>query len=127
LARSFLLQHDGARANGALASATSLSGKYHDRSVELFVELTSALVESISERVEDRNRAQKTLRTVIAEATQDGFAEYALEARLALARIQLTTNNADARSRLEALRTEAVNRGLTLIAQEADTALGSMH
>jgi tetratricopeptide (TPR) repeat protein len=53
LGRAYLAQHDLSAAGSALNNSTSLAGKYTDRSVELFVELTAALVHSSSGRSDE--------------------------------------------------------------------------
>jgi tetratricopeptide (TPR) repeat protein/DNA-binding winged helix-turn-helix (wHTH) protein len=120
LGRAYLAQHDLSAADFALNNSISLAGKYTDRSVELFVELTAALVHSSSGRSDE---AEKALRDFVASADKQGFAEYAMEGRFALANLTSSNHLNIRRMRLESVRKEAELKGFGRIAQNARAVL----
>jgi len=120
LGRAYLAEHDLSAAGSALNNSISLAGKYTDRSVELFVELTAALVHSSSGR---RDEAEKALNDFVASAAKQGFAEYAMEGRLALANLTSANHLNIRRMRLESVRKEAELKGFGRIAQNASAVL----
>lgn len=116
LGRAYLAQHDLSAAGSALNNSISLAGKYTDRSVELFVELTAALMHSSSGR---RDEAEEALNDFVARAAKQGFAEYAMEGRFALANLTSANQLNIRRMRLESVRKEAELKGFGRIAQDA--------
>jgi len=120
LGRAYLAEHDLSAAGSALNNSISLAGKYTDRSVELFVELTAALVHSSSGR---RDEAEKALNDFVASAAKQGFAEYAMDGRLALANLTSANHLNVRRMRLESVRKEAELKGFGRIAQNASAVL----
>jgi len=118
LARALLTQGDVDRAGKALEKAVSMSGSYHDRNVELLVDVTAAQVHASSGHLEDRIRAEKKLQKLLQEATTRGFAGYALEARLALGELEMLSNAASARRNLEILQRDSSEKGFGLYAQK---------
>jgi ATP/maltotriose-dependent transcriptional regulator MalT len=120
LGRAYLAQHDLSAADSALNNSISLAGKYTDRTVELFVELTAALVHSSSGRSDE---AEKALSDFVASAAKQGFAEYAMEGRFALANLTSTNHLNIRRMRLESVRKEAELKGFGRIAQNARAVL----
>ncbi|HWI66799.1 MAG TPA: hypothetical protein VNS88_00205, partial [Nitrospiraceae bacterium] len=107
-------------AGSAVDNSTSLAGKYTDRSVELFVELTAALLHSSSGHSDE---AEKALNDFVAHASKQGFAEYAMEGRFALANLTSTNRLNIRRIRMESVRKEAELKGFGLIAQNARAVL----
>jgi len=74
-------------------------------------------------QVANRSSSQIRTCTFIAEAMKSGFADYQLEARLALGEIEMQSGNPSAgRSRLDALEKDARVRGFLLIARKAAAA-----
>jgi tetratricopeptide (TPR) repeat protein/DNA-binding winged helix-turn-helix (wHTH) protein len=122
LGRAYLAQHNFSAAVSTLNNSISLAGKYTDRSVELFVELTAALVQSSFGRT-DHVEAEKALDDFVAHAVKQGFAEYAMEGRFALANLASATHLNTRRMRLESVRKEAEQKGFGLIAQNARAVL----
>jgi DNA-binding winged helix-turn-helix (wHTH) protein/tetratricopeptide (TPR) repeat protein len=122
LGRAYLGQHNFSAADSALNNSMSLAGKYTDRSVELFVQLTAAMVQSSAGRQSDIE-AEKALNDFVTSATKQGFAEYAMEGRLALASLTSTKRLSTRRARLESVRKEAEQKGFGLIAQNASAML----
>jgi eukaryotic-like serine/threonine-protein kinase len=120
IARAFLAQRQVAEARQAAADATAMLGKYYDRSVEFFVDLTAARVRAASGQPPEQIEAANLARSVLTEATQHGFVNYELEARLALGEIQMSAGNrAGGRAHFEAVEKEAAVKGFGLLAQKA--------
>jgi hypothetical protein len=122
LGRAYLAQHNLSAAVSALNNSMSFAGKYTDRNVELFVELTAALVHGSSWRPDDVE-AEKALNDFVAHAAKQGFAEYAMEGRYALANHTSGNRLSIRRMRLESVRKEAEQKGFGLIAQNARAVL----
>jgi DNA-binding winged helix-turn-helix (wHTH) protein/tetratricopeptide (TPR) repeat protein len=125
LSRSLLGQREFAAGRSALDVATSLSGKYTDRNVELFVALSAAMIHIDSGRREDLVEAGRALNAFVADANKLGFAEYEIEGRLALAKLEFTNGTDTGGARLESVRGDAEQRGFGLIAQNARALLKS--
>ena len=124
LARAFLAQENLASAKLAIERATTLSERYHDRPVELFVALTAARVRAATGSDRDQVEASNRLQQVLADSSRTGFLSYAFEARLALGEIELHTGNrASGRRRLESLMKDAADKNFELLAREAATDL----
>jgi tetratricopeptide (TPR) repeat protein len=122
LARAYLAQHNLSAAVSALHNSMSFAGKYTDRNVELFVELTAALVRGSSGGTDD-GEAEKALNDFVVHAAKQGFAEYALEGRYVLANLTPANRLNTRRTRLESVRMEAEQKGFGLIAQNARVVL----
>jgi len=122
LARAYLAQDNLSAAVSSLHNSMSFAGKYTDRNVELFVELTSALVHGLSGPTDDVEM-EKRLNDFVAHAAKQGFAEYALEGRYAFANLTPGNRWTTRRMRLEAVRKEAEQKGFGLIAQNARAVL----
>jgi eukaryotic-like serine/threonine-protein kinase len=122
LARAYLAQHNLSAAVSSLHNSMSFAGKYTDRNVGLFVELTAALMHGSSGRADDVD-GEKALNDFVAHAAKQGFAEYALEGRYALANLTPGNRLSTRRMRLEAVRKEAEQKGFGLIAQNARAVL----
>jgi eukaryotic-like serine/threonine-protein kinase len=67
--------------------------------------------------------AEKTLTKSLNWATEHGFAEYALEAKLALGEIERESGSSIGRTHLSEVHREAQTRGFALIAQDASRAM----
>ena len=86
--------------------------------------MTAARVRAAAGHVEDRDTATNRLRQVLSDATRTGFVNYALEARLALGELEVTSGNrTDGRGHLESLLKDASEKGFRLVAQQAAVAL----
>jgi DNA-binding winged helix-turn-helix (wHTH) protein/tetratricopeptide (TPR) repeat protein len=125
LARALLSERDNAHAQIAADKAISLRKSYHDRIVELLVELTAEQVRLATKHQEDRIQAEEDLQKLIQEATRRGFANYALQARLTLGELEMVSDAASGRRLLEALQKESAEKGFGLIAQKAAHILNS--
>ena len=125
LARALLNLGNSARAQMAADKAISLREAYHDRIVELMVELTGAQVHAAIGHADDRTQAEQELQKLVQEATQRGFADYALQARLALGELEMLSNPANGRQLLEAVQKDSTEKGFGLIAKKAAQVLNS--
>jgi hypothetical protein len=70
-----------------------------------------------------RDEAEKALNDFVASAAKQGFAEYAMEGRLALANLTSANHLNIRRMRLESVRKEAELKGFGRIAQNASAVL----
>ena len=119
LARSLLASDKYAESARAIQRAENLSAKSSDRSVRLSVAITSASVRGRG----DATQSLKDLDAVIKEAHGAKLVQLELEARLALAEIEIATARFQAGRRdLEALEMEASKKGYKYIASRAAAA-----
>ena len=103
-----------------IALATQAAQSSHQRELSLLAQVGAARVQASSATAADLSASEARLARAVDEATRSGFAVAALEARLALASIQL--NSQSGAARIAALRTvqqDASRFGLVLIAQKA--------
>ncbi|HYR89444.1 MAG TPA: protein kinase [Terriglobia bacterium] len=120
LARSLFDREEYAGSTEAIQRAEDLSAKSSDRSVRLSVAITGA---SIRAAQGDTAKSLKDLELVVREARNARLIQLELEARLALAAIEVATGRLQAgRLRLEALETEALKKGYKYIADRAAAA-----
>jgi eukaryotic-like serine/threonine-protein kinase len=106
-------------ARKAIEESTIYLSKCSDREAEMTVATAAARVEAVSGGM-SRDDAAKALQQIVTKANHLGFVPYELEPQLALAEIELTFGDgANARSHLEAVQKEALNRGFGLIALKA--------
>jgi eukaryotic-like serine/threonine-protein kinase len=106
-------------AQKAIQEADAYLAKCNDREAELIVAISAARIQAVSGGIA-RDDAAKTLQEIATKANRLGFVPYELEPRLALAEIEVNLGDrANARSHLEAVQKEAVNRGFGLIALKA--------
>lgn len=106
-------------ARKAIEESTIYLSKCSDREAEMTVAIAAARVEAVSGGI-SRDDAAKALQQIATKANHLGFVPYELEPQLALAEIELTFGDgANARSHLEAVQKEALNRGFGLIALKA--------
>jgi eukaryotic-like serine/threonine-protein kinase len=124
LSRAFLAQGNVPGAQKEIEQAIALTSKYHDRDAELAVAVAAARVRAAAGSLEDRLRATNRLQQVLSDATKTGFVNYALEARLALGELEVTSGNrTGGRGHLESLLRDANEKGFGLVAQQANMAL----
>ncbi len=103
--------------------AMALASESHSRELEMFSAVTSAMVHAASGNPRDTDEATKTLNAILAEANSRGFANVALDARLALGEIEMSSGDPAGRPRLESLQRDAANGGFSLIARKAAAVL----
>ena len=120
LAWAFLNQGRNDEAAAAATRAHILAERAQSRSVELIVSTVEARVNAASGDSHRISDARQSLAAVESEATRLGFVDRQLEARLALAEIDLKGSEAGAaRAQLVQLRNQAQRLGFGLIAQKA--------
>jgi tetratricopeptide (TPR) repeat protein len=121
LARSLLLRDKYAESLQTIQRAEQLAMKSSDRSVRLAVGITGA---SIRATRGDVAKSLKDLEGIIKEARAAKLVQLELEARLAMAEIEIATGRFQAgRQRLAALEMEASQRGYKFIANRAAEAM----
>ncbi len=124
LAHALLVQGKLLDAQKEIERALTLSHKYHDREAELSVALTAARVRAAAGTPADRATASSRLQQVLSEASKTGFVNYALEARLALGELELTSgDHTNGRWHLKTVFKDASDKGFGLVAQQAEIAL----
>ena len=120
LARSLLSQEKYAESLQAIQRAEKLSMNSSDRGIRLSIAITGA---SIRAARGDTAKSLKDLDRVITEARSAKLVQLELEARLALAEIEITAGRLQAgRMRLDAVEAEASKRGYRFIADRAAAA-----
>ncbi len=106
-------------ARKAIEESSNYLARCSDREAEMMVAMAAARVEAVSGNMSQEDAA-RALQQIVAKANHLGFVPYELEPQLAIAEIELTFGDgASARSHLEAVQKEAVNRGFGLIAMKA--------
>jgi eukaryotic-like serine/threonine-protein kinase len=106
-------------ARKAIEESSNYLSRCSDREAEMMVAMAAARVEAVSGSM-SREDATRALQQIVTKANHLGFVPYELEPQLALAEIELTFGDgANARSHLEAVQKEAINRGFGLIAIKA--------
>lgn len=125
LAWALLGQGRRDEADGAAARARSLAEKAQSRSIELIVFTVDSRVDAASGDPRRITEARQSLTTVESEAGRLGFVDRQLEARLALAEMDLKgPEAASARARLAQVQKQAQQLGFVLIAQKAAKYIG---
>jgi len=120
LARSLLAQGKPAEAGKEIHTAEAAAATTEDRLLAIDFTRTAACIHAANGRVAE---ASSSLGKALAEATKLGCGRCQLEARLALAQIEMKQGkNAAARERLAALENDATAKGFLLIAREAKAA-----
>jgi tetratricopeptide (TPR) repeat protein len=117
LARALLLAGNHAEALKVIESGAGVASKSHDRMVQFSFAIAEAQVKAANGQIAS---ADESLTRIIAETKKAGFVGYELEARLALAEIQLrSARTATAQARLAAVEKDARSKGFLLIAHKA--------
>jgi len=119
LARSLFEQHKLGDARTAIEHAVTLSQKIDNRRIRLAIAITEGRIAAASNRTAE---SERTLGTALKDAQRFAFAEYELEARLALGEVEQRAGRATADAHLAALAREATAKGHLLIARKADAA-----
>lgn len=128
LSRALLMQGKLEEARKANQHAVDLSRKSPDPSLTLPIAIQSARLETAAAGpgAEGRlalARARQQLRSAIATAKKLGYYQIECEARLAQGEMELKANPAQGRLQLESLEKEAHERGLELLARQAERAI----
>lgn len=119
LSQVLLRQGSLFEARKAIEESSNYLSRCSDREAEMMVAMAAARVEAVSGSMSPEDAA-RALQQVAAKANHLGFVPYELEPQLALAEIELTFGDGEnARSHLEAVQKEAINRGFGLIAIKA--------
>ncbi len=127
LSRALLMQGKLEEARRASQRAGELSLTSSDPALRMPAEIQQARVEIA---ISDHRRSNSTtalhrLQSVIASAKHLGYYKVECEARVVVGELELKTNSALGHKHLTALASEAHNRGLDLLAREAQTAMNS--
>jgi DNA-binding winged helix-turn-helix (wHTH) protein/tetratricopeptide (TPR) repeat protein len=115
LARALLGLRRPAEALKLLESAAPTVGKSHNQDVQFTNAIAWGRVLAANGKSND---AIRSLKATDARATKSGFVGYALDARLALAELDVKTDKAT-QSSLESLETDAKRKGYVLIGHKA--------
>ena len=128
LARALLAQGKAAAAKEAMQRARSLAGKSQDPNTRWTTAVTAARIGSAEKdfaRSAAGMAARKELGTIITKSRELGYMGIELDARLALAEIEMKAGQATAgRAHLAAIEADARTKGYNLIARKAATARG---
>ncbi len=125
LARALIAQGKAAAAKDAVQHARSLSAKSQNPGIRWQTALTAAQIEIADKDLPHSAgiAASKELAAIITKARELGYAEVELEARLALAEIEMKSGQATAgREHLTAIEADAKTKGCNLVARKADAA-----
>jgi DNA-binding winged helix-turn-helix (wHTH) protein/tetratricopeptide (TPR) repeat protein len=124
LSLALLGQGQIAEAERSLNKAAAVAQESHNRELEFSSAITAARLQIAQGGAAASREAARQISDVLAEATAAGFSEKALEARLALGEIEMSSGNRSiGQTGLESLKKDAVKGGFLLIAREAAAAL----
>jgi DNA-binding winged helix-turn-helix (wHTH) protein/tetratricopeptide (TPR) repeat protein len=123
LARALLAQRRMDDAVRHIQHAIVLAKESHNVELDFGASITAARLKAASGNPNDIAEAFRRLRGIAADASTFGFAELVLEARLALAEIEVTSGNPAAPFHLQALEKDSREAGILLVAQRAADAL----
>jgi eukaryotic-like serine/threonine-protein kinase len=128
LARAMLAEGQGTAATEAVQHARSLAAKSQNPEIRWQTAIDAARVETEGKdpaRSATGIAARKELTAIIAKSRQMGYQGIELDARLALAEIEMKTGQrAAARAHLTAIETDAKAKGYNLVARKAAIARG---
>jgi tetratricopeptide (TPR) repeat protein len=128
LARTLLGQGKAANAKQAMQHARSLAAKSQNPNIRWQTAITAARIETAEKdfaRSAAGNAARKELATIIAKSREMGYQGIELDARLAVAEIEMKAGQITAgRVHLAAIEADAKAKGYNLIARKAATARG---
>jgi len=123
LARAMLAQDKAAAASDAIEHARSLAGKSQNPEVRWRTAIAAArlyIAGKDNARTPSRMAAQKELNAIVAKSRQLGYRGIELDARLALAEIEMKVGQTAAgRAHLAAIESDADARGYHLITRKA--------
>jgi tetratricopeptide (TPR) repeat protein len=121
LAQSYLSGAKIGEARDAVEHSSALAGQSVTSKLE--VGTTAARARESQSRAD----AIKQLRSIVAEATKNGYLKIAFEARLPLAEIEIRSGEREmGRAHLVSLETEAAAKGFALLARKAQLALKAL-
>ncbi len=126
LARNYSTHGDPAAAQEAMQHARALAAKSQNVEVRWRTSIVAARVDTADKAAIHSAAAiaaRKTLAEVIAKAHQQGYGIVELDARLALAEIEMKAGSADALAHFAAIQTEARTKGYNLVARKASSAI----
>ena len=128
LARALLAESKPAAAKEAMQHARSLAAKSQNPEIHWQTAITEAYIETAEKDVGHSaagNATRKELAAVIARSRELGYMGIELEARLALAEMEMKTGQTTAgRAHLTAIETDAKAKGYNLIARKVAIARG---
>jgi DNA-binding winged helix-turn-helix (wHTH) protein/Tfp pilus assembly protein PilF/TolB-like protein len=128
LARALLAQGKAGAAKDAMQHARSLAAKSQNPEIRWRTAITAAGIETVGSNVARSapgTAARKELATIITKSRELGYMGIELDARLALAEIEMKTGQSTAgRAHLTAIEADAKAKGYNLIARKAATARG---
>lgn len=125
LSRVLLEQGKLDDAHTAAKKGAQLSLSSADPALRLPAEIQEARVEIISGEAAQMAGARQTLHAVITAAAKLGYYSIECEARLALGELELKANPSTGRRQLTVLSSETHERGLELLARQAQSAIAS--
>jgi len=128
LARALLAQGKAAAAKDAMQHARSLAAKNQNPEIRWQTAITAARIETAENNLAHSAAAsatRKELATIITKSRELGYMGIELDARLALAAIEMKSGQVTAgREHLTAIEADAKAKGYNLIARKASTARG---
>lgn len=125
-ARALLNQGKIEEARDAADLSLAMVGRSSDREAELAVGIIAAGVHAASNPKAESSKAKQDLQELAKTARKIGFVRDELEARLALATLEMKSGDrAQARTHLQSLEKDARGSAFVLIASEARAALGT--
>jgi tetratricopeptide (TPR) repeat protein/TolB-like protein len=124
LARALLAEGKPAAAKEAMQHARSLAAKSQNPEIQWRTAITEARIETADQSAAG-NATRKQLADVIAKSRQLGYMGVELDARLALAEIEMKTGQTTAgRAHLTAIEADAKAKGYNLVARKVAIARG---
>ena len=127
LARALLAQGKAGAAKDAMQHARALAAKSQNPEIRWRTAITAARIETAGNNLARSagTAGRKELATIITKSRELGYMGIELDARLALAEIELKTGQtATGRDHLTAIEADAKTKGYNLIARKAATARG---
>jgi DNA-binding winged helix-turn-helix (wHTH) protein/Tfp pilus assembly protein PilF/TolB-like protein len=128
LARTLLAEDEAVAAQDAMQHARSLAAKSQDPKLRWRVAIVAARVEAAEKDLAHStaaNAGRKELPTIITKSRELGYMGIELDARLALAEIEMKSGQTTAgRAHLAAIETDAKTKGYNLIARKAAATRG---
>ena len=121
LARALLANNKLAQARSAIVRARAIMPPSAAYPTRFEVSIAAARVQAASGQSRE---AKQALENVVNVARQHGYRAFEFQARLALGEIELQSETAVGRARLEQLQTDAELKSFHLIARRAEEALG---
>lgn len=125
LSRSLLMQGKLQEAREASKRAVDLSLTSSDPSLKLPAEIQQARVDMAANDTSSNSSAFKRLQSVTATAKKLNYYSIEGQARLLMSELQLKANASLGQRQLKALASESRNRGLGLLARQAEAAVGN--